>query len=253
MKPILLSLIALCFSSFVYAQGEFKFEEENHTFDAIMEGDVASYDFKFTNIGNKPLEISHVQPGCGCTTPTWTKEPIWPGKQGVITAAYNSAGRPGPFSKTISVTSNGKISSFVLSFRGVVLKKAEAGQATESSPKLVLDKNFVSIGKIEYQQKVTNKFIITNSGKSPLKINDVQSACICTSYKISKPEIPAGESATLEITFTGMNQGAVEEKVYISSNDGQNPYTKLIMKVNVVNELNPKSIMKEGQTAIPFK
>jgi hypothetical protein len=140
-----------------------------------------------------------------------------------------------------------------LSFRGVVLKKADLAQATETSPKLVLDRSEVSIGKIEYQQKVTSKFLVTNKGKGPLKINEVQSSCICTNYSISKPEIPAGETATLEITFTGMNKGEVDEKVYIASNDAQNPYSKVILKVNVVDELHPKSIIKESATINPFK
>jgi hypothetical protein len=38
--------------------------------------------FTFTNTGDKPLILSNVQPGCGCTASEWTKEPIIPGKSG---------------------------------------------------------------------------------------------------------------------------------------------------------------------------
>ncbi len=250
-------LVLALVSTTTFAQGVMQFEAENHTFDAIIEGELASHDFKFTNVGDKPVIISHVQASCGCTTPTWTKEPIMPGKQGVITAAYNSAGRPGPFAKTITVTSSAKPSTLALSFRGVVLKKADEQKLTSeekiAAPKLVLDRNATSIGKIEYQQKVTSKFKVTNTGRNALNIKDVQSACLCTSFKVSKPEIGAGESADLEITFSGLNKGAVNEKVYISSNDPVTPYSLVTMKVNVVDKLVPSAIMKESSAPIPFK
>ena len=55
------------------------------------------------------------------TTPEWTKEPIAPGQTGDIKITYDPKGRPGPFSKTISVYSNGKTGSFILTIRGEVI------------------------------------------------------------------------------------------------------------------------------------
>ncbi len=102
---------------------------------AIIAADETSYDFgqieedngkvsvKFTikNEGDSPLIITRVIASCGCTTPEWTKEPIAPGKTGDIKITYNPKGPPGPFSKTISVYSNGKTGSFVLTIRGEVI------------------------------------------------------------------------------------------------------------------------------------
>jgi len=36
---------------------------------------------------------------CGCTTPSWTKDPVSPGETGSIVAEYNPLNRPGSFSK----------------------------------------------------------------------------------------------------------------------------------------------------------
>ncbi|MEG1544157.1 MAG: DUF1573 domain-containing protein [Tannerellaceae bacterium] len=96
-------------------------ETATHDFGAIKEADgKVSYTFKMTNDGDMPLVITRVIASCGCTMPVWTKEPIAPGQKGDLTITFDPKGRPGPFSKTISVYSNGKTGSFILSIRGDV-------------------------------------------------------------------------------------------------------------------------------------
>ena len=86
-----------------------KFVEETHDFGNIKEGTQATFEFKFMNTGNAPLILESVQASCGCTTPEWSREPIAPGHSGKVIATYNSASRPGPFSKTITVKYNGAV------------------------------------------------------------------------------------------------------------------------------------------------
>jgi len=114
-------------------QPDFLFEAESHDFGSVPEGTQATYEFKFTNVGKEPLIISNVQASCGCTTPKWSNEPIAPGKTGTVTASYNSSGRPGPFTKTITVTSNAKSSPKALTISGVV----EAKPVEQPSPVVV--------------------------------------------------------------------------------------------------------------------
>ena len=96
------------------------FKEDLHDFGKIQEGVVAEYEFSFTNTGNQPLVLSDVHPSCGCTTPFFSKDPIAPGKSGVIKVAYNSQNRPGPFTKSITVTSNVDGQAKVLFIKGEV-------------------------------------------------------------------------------------------------------------------------------------
>ncbi len=83
---------------------EFKFTE--HNFGELEEGPKAAVDFVFTNTGNKPLILTDVKASCGCTTPEWPKEPIAPGQTSKIKVEYNTQGRPGDFTKSITITSN---------------------------------------------------------------------------------------------------------------------------------------------------
>lgn len=97
-------------------------DETSHDFGQIKEADgKVSTTFVIKNIGEAPLVITRVIASCGCTTPEWTKEPIAPGQTGNIKITYDPKGRPGPFSKTISVYSNGKTGSFILTIRGEVI------------------------------------------------------------------------------------------------------------------------------------
>ena len=97
-------------------------DETSHDFGQIKEADgKVSATFVVKNTGDVPLAITRVIASCGCTTPEWTKEPIAPGAGGNIKITYDPKGRPGPFSKTISVYSNGKTGSFILTIRGEVI------------------------------------------------------------------------------------------------------------------------------------
>ncbi|MBF9254291.1 DUF1573 domain-containing protein [Pontibacter sp. 172403-2] len=82
------------------------FEETEHNFGDITQGDVVEYTFKFKNTGTQPLVIDNVGVTCGCTTPNWTKEPVMPGKTGIVAAKFNSAGKMGQQKKAITIHSN---------------------------------------------------------------------------------------------------------------------------------------------------
>lgn len=79
---------------------------ETHDFGTIPEGPAVTYEFKFKNAGKEPLIIQNVTASCGCTTPSFSKDPVMPGKTGSITVQYNTQGRPTPFTKTVFIQSN---------------------------------------------------------------------------------------------------------------------------------------------------
>ncbi|KAA5534981.1 DUF1573 domain-containing protein [Taibaiella lutea] len=108
-----------------------KFKTETHDFGTLQEGDPAEAEFVFTNTGKKPLIIQNVQPGCGCTTPFWSKDPVAPGKTGVIKASYGTKGRVGAFNKNITVTSTAGTN--VIYIKGTVEKAPESSAPQNNS------------------------------------------------------------------------------------------------------------------------
>ncbi len=79
--------------------------------------------FTFTNVGTAPLIINQAFASCGCTVPTYTKDPIKPGETGKIDVAYNGRGKfPGRFSKTITIRSNARTEIVRLVVEGTMTK-----------------------------------------------------------------------------------------------------------------------------------
>lgn len=84
--------------------------ERVYNFRQILEKNgKVSHTFNFYNKGDKPIVISDVATWCGCTTTSYAKQPILPGKTATVTVTYNPYNRPGSFSKEIVVlTESGK-------------------------------------------------------------------------------------------------------------------------------------------------
>jgi hypothetical protein len=101
------------------------FEKTDHDFGTIAEGQKVSYTYKVTNTGESPLIIQSAQPSCGCTVPTWSKDPIPVGGSGFVTAEFDSNGKPGIANKTITVTANTWPKVTTLRFKAMVTPKAQ--------------------------------------------------------------------------------------------------------------------------------
>lgn len=111
-----------------------EFKDELHDFGTIPEGPAAEYEFVFKNTGKEPILLQQVHASCGCTTPTWSKDPVLPGKTGIIKASFATQGRGGsPFTKSITVTSNA--GTRVLNIKGNV-EKAPDGSVPENTSML---------------------------------------------------------------------------------------------------------------------
>ncbi len=145
MKKILYTLLAAMFISVAsFAQEDAKaneqkaenpngpdmaFDQEVHDFGTLPYGGDGGFDFKFTNTGKEPLVITNARGSCGCTVPSWPKEPILKGHSGSIHVQYDTK-RPGPFTKTVTITSNAKGGDKVITIKGNVESKEQTENGT---------------------------------------------------------------------------------------------------------------------------
>ncbi|CAH0227475.1 DUF1573 domain-containing protein [Chryseobacterium sp. Bi04] len=90
--------------------------ESNFDFGKIKKGDKVEHVYEVTNTGKNPLIISEVKPGCGCTAPDFTKEPIMPGKKGKITLHFDSSNFDGNVQKYADVFANVEKAPIKLTF-----------------------------------------------------------------------------------------------------------------------------------------
>lgn len=98
------------------------FEAEEVDYGTIEQGSDPYRTFSFTNNGTEPLVIMNAKGSCGCTVPTYPKEPILPGQTAEIKVRYDTK-RLGPFTKRVTLTTNEGENTRVLTIKGLVEKK----------------------------------------------------------------------------------------------------------------------------------
>jgi len=100
---------------------EILFTEYEHNFGQVKEGTKVSYLFHFENKGDGNLVIKSATTTCGCTVPSYSKKPIAPGKDGTLEVVFNTSGKHGMQTKTITVSSNAKVPVVILKITADVL------------------------------------------------------------------------------------------------------------------------------------
>jgi hypothetical protein len=331
------------------------FNETIHDFGKFKESDgKVTYKFEFINTGGSDLIIQNVSASCGCTAPSWTREPIAPGAKGYVAATYNPAGRPGSFRKYVTVISNSNPGNARLTITGEVepkprtieddyhyamgpmrlksnhlafgnlkntaiaekqlevinnsdedvqvafqrvpkhvtikmepsiLKPKQKGLivATYNAPMrndwgFVIDRMTLEIngtadrayglvvsanieedfsklssaelanapvlsvdnpefqfGKINQGEKVEHTYVLTNSGKSDLRIRKVSASCGCTAVQPEKTVVAPGESVNIKTVFNSAGKvGNQNKTVTIITNDPKKSKMILWVKGEVI-------------------
>jgi len=99
---------------------DIKFEEEDHDFGTIEQGESLNFSFKFTNTGKADLIINNCVASCGCTVPNWPRQPVRPGESGIIDVQFDSKGKQNQIIKEVTVSTNCIPAARVIKFHGFV-------------------------------------------------------------------------------------------------------------------------------------
>jgi len=141
MKKVLFSLMMIFVAgsmSTAMAQevtqgAKIEFAKETHNYGEVKYGGDGQCTFEFTNTGTENLIISNAKGSCGCTVPSWPKEPLAPGKTASITVKYDTK-RPGAINKSVTITSNAvNTPTKVIRIKGNVLPKPTSGAPINNS------------------------------------------------------------------------------------------------------------------------
>ncbi|MCK4923055.1 MAG: DUF1573 domain-containing protein [Bacteroidales bacterium] len=208
MKRIIINLliISFVFSHVVFGQqkgANLSFDKKIHDFGEIKEADgIVTYNFSFTNTGNEALIIHQVISTCGCTVPTWTKQPIAPGEKGSVSAAYNPKNRPGHFEKYITIESNSTTRSIRIQITGDVIAKSLSIEDTYRFPMggIRLQSNHLSFGTVYKGTPQTKLLEIINSSDivQNIELSDIPAHI---QAKILTPGLKPGEKGIIEVEY----------------------------------------------------
>jgi hypothetical protein len=91
---------------------------------------------KFTNTGTDPLVIKNARGSCGCTVPTWPRDPIAPGQSATMEVRYDTK-RTGQINKSITITTNEGPENHVIQVVGNVLAPKEDKAVPAAEPNII--------------------------------------------------------------------------------------------------------------------
>lgn len=230
--------------SMIYAEAQFgsiEFVESAHDFGQIKEeaGSV-NHEFKFKNVGTSPLLIKEVKASCGCTTPTFTKDPIAPGKTGSIKAQYDPYNRPGVFDKTLTITSNSDPAMSFLKIKGFVIARVHTieDDYPDTVGNLRMSSRFLNVGSISTKQVEVKEFKVYNDSKSSITFQEPMGLASHLKFEISPKTLPSKAYGTIKLTYDGQKKndyGYVFDNFILPTNDVKNP-RKEISVVAIVKE-----------------
>ncbi len=200
------------------------FLNTSYSFGQIKEGTNPSYSFSFTNLGDTSISITGVHSICGCTIPEYSKNPVKPGESGNIVVTYHSGGRPGPFKKSIIVSTDGSPHTIDLEISGIVMPKPLKGTDVTSIGGLAFSVGTVNFGDIVQNERARKNVMMLNNAPYPIKIDSViHPAHIQVSY----PEFPVltGEKMEIGLNFKpSKNQaGEYDDIITLKTNDRHVP------------------------------
>lgn len=95
--------------SFATEGPRISFSNGHHDFGKVLQGKTVEHTFIFENKGTQDLWIKEVTTSCGCTAALVRSNTVKPGEKGEIKVSYDSQGRAGKVSRTITVVSNDQV------------------------------------------------------------------------------------------------------------------------------------------------
>ncbi len=228
----MLSLVFFAFAINANAQQarQLKFREETFDFGTIVEemGPV-THEFIFTNNSSRPVKILQVQASCGCTTPGWSKEVVEPGKKGFIQASYNPKGRPGFFTKSLTVITDFDANPVILQIKGQVTSedKTAVEDYQVSNGSLKMKVSSFNMGRVYLKDEyVVREFPVLNTSTGPLNFTGKFVNPPYIKVDVQPRTLAPGEEAIVKISYSGAlkkQYGFQSDNIEIETNDEVNP------------------------------
>lgn len=262
LKSFLLIVVGILSAGLVNAQQaeELVFTEKNFDFGTVKEQDgPITHEFSFINKGMKPVKILGVKASCGCTTPDWSKEEIKPGETGFIQAQYNPRNRPGPFNKSLTVTTDASGTPLRLYIKGNVVpqpKSVEDELPTAMGALRVKYRSF-NIGKVKTTDEPTVKeFDVYNMSETPVTFIEEQQVPAHIKLEFEPRELPAASKGVIRIIYDGKAKNDLgfssDNVVFFTDEEGENA-AKSISVYATIEEFFPPMTKEELEKAPQLK
>lgn len=246
-KKIFLLLILITLKTFAQ-KTSIDFDFYTHDFGTIKEdGGKVSYDFRFTNAGNLPLKITGVQAACGCTVVDWPKSTFAPGEKGHLIVTFDPENKPGPFNKSITVSTNTQQETVLLYLTGKVTPKPKktSDLYPDAMGNLRMVSRYMNMGDITTKAPEKKQYILFNHADTAITINDAIYNKEFLEVSVEPTTLPAKQKATVFITYYADKRndyGSVTDKIELHTTDTKMPIKTLYTVVNITKHFDTYTV-----------
>ena len=226
----ILSFVVLMVPTVAQVAKPLQFKEEVFNFGEVAEkGGPVTHQFEFTNLSNRPVKILNVKPSCGCTTPDWTKDPVLPGKTGFIQARFDPKGRPGHFTKSLTITTDLDSNPIQLQIKGSVTSEGKEARSEFSAVNgnWKMKNGSFNFGKVFIKDEyVVREFPIMNGGTKPIVYLKKNDGPAHIRVNIDPVTLLPGEKGVIKVSYNGKTKnqyGFQTDNITIHTDDESHP------------------------------
>ena len=232
MKRTVFGLLLLSFFATSTAQQaqQLHFREEMYDFGRVDENrGPVTHEFVFVNNSPRPVKILKVQASCGCTTPGWSKEVIRQGKEGFIRASYDPKGRPGFFSKSLTVTTDLDATPVILQIKGRVTNDEQPAPSDFPVAKgnLKLKVSSFNMGRVFLKDEyVVREIRVINGGDATMNFTGKFEHPVYIKVDVQPRTLKPGEKGVVRVSYNGAGKnqyGFQSDNIEIETDDGADP------------------------------
>lgn len=232
-------------SQFLFAQqslwpADLKFKADTLNFGRIADTTVIKDFYILTNYGADTVQITDVQPSCGCLVVNWDKHKITTGQTARIQVVFRPENRMGSQQKTFAVYVRYGNHTFTktLYWIGTVAKAhTHMPHFTHRQGNMVSDKNYFRFGML-HQEKASQKIRILNQSTKPVSLLNASLPERGINIHFSKSTLNAGDTATITLTLTPHDipfHGVYKDSLFIRTTDISVPEKKFYIFADLLN------------------
>ena len=230
---IIISLFAVSSLFAQVVEPKVSVQQTEFDFGDINQNDIVNHSFIITNTGGDLLKISDVKASCGCTAAVPDKKELKPGESTQIAVTFNSRGRKGPQTKTVSIKTNDPNKPLLtLTIKGNIIVTDDSNK--NSGAIIYFPETQHNFGAVKEGEVLKYNFTFENKGTLPLFIKDIRTSCGCTAAVVSEKELQPGKSGAIKVEFdTNGKPGNVTKTITVISNDTKEPNKVISIFANV--------------------
>ena len=256
MKPLIVTILLALATATHARQVGLQFAEATHDFGTIQEVNGAvEHRFTFTNNANVPVRILNVKASCGCTTPAWTEEAVTSGAQGFIMAKYNPQNRPGPFNKSLTVTTDlpgqEEVQVFITGYVEPEPRAPEQEYPTKLGA-LRLRSKAMNMGRVTTEEPAEKEFPVYNDSNSPLTFQENITTPAHIKVTMVPQTLQPGEAGRIHIAYDAAAKndlGYQNDNVQLFTDETDQPQKELYIMATIMEYFPPMT--PEEKAAAP--